>query len=481
MKARNALWIKVFAVIIFLLISIVVISIVGSICYIIVNFNYCNVNLAFAQVESSLLANGLAIIGITIAIWAGLNIFQTIERNKYEELSKEVERYRKDRVKINVNQIVMLLNRNDKILNRYLVKLFLEASANKEIDLDDYSLICNIEQQFLEVYQSHYNHRTRLPDLYMEKLTEQLEEVYKKGVQTHSNSLEKFALIRMAEVCFYWGYFGEQDVCCQRLNKCIQLYYKVFPGIQIYIEQHADKTIEFEKIINTCGIDDLELLVYALNTIAESYNKIYQYHKEHVKCKGYERNSYLVFAALFCLLQSTHDNKFKREVYYRNFATFFEHQFGRSLFYNREHILERDQAQYLYEQSIKIMIRNKVPVYACFYAYLQFMHRKFEAQSDCYSNISNTNSSTYNKLLFERQKVLKIAELAVNAFPLDSFFVKHQLFSLYELWKLHYNDAGKQEQYRNKFMDIVNEFEFTFGIQTDFYSQQLETIKKRLS
>ena len=78
-------WVSILIVIVSLLevlfiIFLFVISIVNNVSF------RCYEKIA----ESSLLASGIAIIGVAIAVWAGLNIANAIERKEYESLNDNI-------------------------------------------------------------------------------------------------------------------------------------------------------------------------------------------------------------------------------------------------------------------------------------------------------------------------------------------------------------------------------------------------------
>ena len=456
--------------------SLVVLAMMtGTTAYTIIMQNARGAITTAETIESALLANGLAIIGIVVAVWAGLNIVQAVERGKYEALSKEVEKYREEvkqyreeRRQINRNAFINQLERSNEILTKYLGRVLKkEIPEIAEVSASIYAKLCDIEQKFSSMYFAHYQQKTAVKREDKDVLLNELDDV-EREVDTKSGGIRLYLIVRKAEVYFYSAYFAESVEHKMEMDKAIRNYYRAFPRLRECIRGRAGISA-----IMSCGIEGFVCIAYMLNMIGEANNKMYEL------CKGgeddtdeYEKEAENAFKALESLLKL--DMSVAREVYYRNYGTFLEHRYRklkRAGFSEKEELSNR--IQNLYEKAIETVMVDKKekPKQQTFYVYLQFMHRKYTEESE--STIESMSPETRNLLKVERQKVLNVAMTAIDLFPTYSVFLKHKAFALYELYTL--SDQGMKSIYKRMFLECVEMLQCVWPAaeRKDDYTSQL--------
>ena len=304
------------------------------------------------EAESSLLASGIAIIGIAIAVWAGLNIVNAIERkdieelkDSYTELQKQSDTIKESKNKINelsektteiknsIKEIeekqksadnAALLNELYKTNQDAATRVIIEKMRNiKTISNDKLLSLLEIERRFSSVYYLHSSDNSYNAGLLKEaKHGISLSESLLKEEST--DTVQLYLKYRIAEFYFYSGY------CCGKLkiktffDSAIKIYYETYerfgaiiPPIETF-ENYSD--IIFKK----CDEDSAEISSYFCNSIGEAYSKMIQA-KNNLFCPEEEIKTMEQKAIFYCGYAA---NWGSREVYWRNFGCAIERTYG---------------------------------------------------------------------------------------------------------------------------------------------------------
>lgn len=186
--------------------------------------------------EGQLLTLGLSIIGLAIAVWAGLNIVNFIERKDLEEL-----RSRTDSIKqlvYNMDNIehlgydsfsqALLRKSGDDELTAYFYRRFSRYGMNSK---ENFFILTRIEDLFGQVYDLHNTVKHHDAEL-IEKAEEAIS--YISEYQTDDRLIRAYLTARNAELGYYCGYVGKTDFQkYQSLTSAIDLYQKILPELSI--------------------------------------------------------------------------------------------------------------------------------------------------------------------------------------------------------------------------------------------------------
>lgn len=225
--------------------------------------------------EEKVIDIGLAIIGLAIAIWAGLNIVNSIERKELEEL-----RARTDGVKKLINNLdniesiaydtflQALLRMGNDEATKYFYKEFSKHAANRNLD---YYTLTRIEDLFGQVYSLH-NTVDHFDMVLLEKAEEALE--YIEDFETQDRLVALYLIFRKAELNYYSGYVGgSAREKYKYFSTAIDLYQHTLPKMNVLIPQYR-KCEDLSKIPEIPADADRKLTIYMANTIGDACRKI---------------------------------------------------------------------------------------------------------------------------------------------------------------------------------------------------------------
>ena len=225
--------------------------------------------------EEKVIDIGLAIIGLAIAIWAGLNIVNSIERKELEEL-----RARTDGVKKLINNLdniesiaydtflQALLRMGNDEATKYFYKEFSKHAANRNLD---YYTLTRIEDLFGQVYSLH-NTVDHFDMVLLEKAEEALE--YIEDFETQDRLVALYLIFRKAEFYYYSGYVGgSAKEKYNYFSTAINLYQHTLPKMNVLIPQYR-KCENPSEIPDMPTDSDRKLTIYMANTIGDACRKI---------------------------------------------------------------------------------------------------------------------------------------------------------------------------------------------------------------
>lgn len=404
-------------------IAVIIITTITIISIIIITF--IKSNNTVEKYEADLMASGLAIIGIAISVWAGLNIANSIERKDVEDIKssvkgineqfednkkemesvkRNIEYAKKNVTDINKDVEAMRNERRDVNWNTFLLELletckdtvsryfYTEFSTNP-IEWKNLIEMVLLEQDFSQVY-NNYSETSKVKKVLIDKAENGINRATRleEEIGTINNPrLEKLIRIylkyRITEFHFMNGYMVDKEKSYGEFKEAAKGFEKVCDLMEIDL-QHAD-SISGKK---------LELAVYFANSIGESCSKVT--HRENLPKDGaleteinrlrVEVNSYSEKAIYYLQLAIKLNKDFpQREVYYRNLGCAYErkdrnnNQFGK----NAKNIIDN------YREALNAVIssdedkKNVQKIYHVLLSYYHWLMQKIFVFGDNENNV----------------------------------------------------------------------------------------------
>lgn len=303
------------------------------------------------KIESSLLANGLSIIGIAVSVWAGLGIANSINKKDLDKTKNDILNAQNEIEKI--ERMILPLNNETNEIKKAQLNLFLEGLMkipdidipskyfHKMFSADSYNSsvfdkimqsLVEIEQTFYQVYMLHdsqkgsASYRNQKSDygIYSVKKAENLLSALDCDVN-EKEPLYVYLKERRAEFIFYKGY--EKDGYNNFFNvlEDYENLVKDFgcsPMPKLNPEYSVPRLSEHDQI---CA----ELKVYFANSLGEACSKIIENYKEIVANDLSKKKELEIIgkkAIFYCKCATVWEtHKFKKpEVYYRNLGCAYE-------------------------------------------------------------------------------------------------------------------------------------------------------------
>lgn len=345
-----------FAIIVIVLVTMVAILVIS--CIQVKDF-------AEKAVESTLLASGLSIIGIAIAVWTGLNIMNAIEKKEVDEINNNLREARKnindlseiaskmgdqlEKDKWNIENIIKdrnelyigtfkqeLINTNYDIISRYFYKKFSNESFN---DLSDFPQLIMIEQYFEQVFRQ-YGEKLPENSIVRDKAYEGIrltKELMKKREGISHSSREKdiidlYLEYKLYEFHFLLGYMLKEVELYDAFKTAAEGFIRISSRFGVKIPDYEKKNKKVDSISYNGTSENLNVAVYFLNTIGEAYSKISaeksligQHDKANVKITEEDMITYSNKAIFYLRLTMKWNEKLEeKEVYYRNLGCAYE-------------------------------------------------------------------------------------------------------------------------------------------------------------
>ena len=258
-------------------------------------------------IESTLLATGLAIIGIAIAVWAGLNIINAVTKDdlyetkqKLEEMKEKYKNIYEETQRTTIAHYKALflqeLFKTEKdVCSRYFYSSFSSPLQLKEQDIANdlglWSLLYQIEQKFVEVYNLHQSIYAEDSVLVKKantglSLIEELK--HKKSIDTNDlftevvgdfasenpdNIIKQFLHFRKAEFNFYKGYVKTNNIeTAENFLSSAKTYFSFAKIFGCFINLNDIEDISED--IPVYKGEQPEIAAYLANSIGESYSKM---------------------------------------------------------------------------------------------------------------------------------------------------------------------------------------------------------------
>ncbi len=388
-------------------------------------------------VESTLLSTGLSIIGIAIAVWAGLNIINAVTKEdlyetkqKLEKMNDKYKNIYDETQKTTISHYKALflqeLFKTEKdIFSRYFYYKFSPDNDVRDVaeDLEFWSSLYQIEQKFVEVYNLHQSvyaensvlvNKANTGIFLIEELKREksidTDELFTESITEFKSDnlnfmIKQFLHFRKAEFNFYKGYVKINNIeTVENFLSSAKSYFS-FAGI-------------FDCFKNQNDIDDIhveipdykgkhpEIAAYLANSIGESYSKmIHQLLTSFDKFKASRDNfdpSFLEGCAQKAMFYCECAVKWApkaRETYYRNLGCAYE----RAEKLKGEIGTRKKEVLSNYKTSLSLMIKEKSPA-------LYTQNNVYHVILSYYERIIKQRFIEYDKNIFdfELEKVVEI-------------------------------------------------------------------------
>lgn len=354
---------------------------------------------------ADLLASGLAIIGIAISVWAGLNIANAIEKKEVEDIKssvkgineqfekkkEDIEKAKKDVEEITQNVVTMRNERRDVNWNTFLLELletsqdtvsryFYEQFSETPIEWENIIEMVLLEQDFTQIY-NNYGETSKVKNVLLDKAENCINRASRllSTVDTIKNPmLEKLIRIylhyRITEFHFMNGYMVDKEKSYDEFKLAAKGFKESQKLLKIDLPSKKDNLDFYVQR------DNLELAIYFANSIGEACSKVT--HRSNIPKENTEEfesfkeevNPYSEDAIFYLNIAVKLNEKLpQREVYYRNLGCAYErkdrnnYEFGT----NAENIISN------YKKALKAVIsyeENKVKVENIYKTLLSYYH-----------------------------------------------------------------------------------------------------------
>ncbi len=357
--------------------------------------------------EATLMASGLAIIGIAISVWAGLNIANAIEKKEVEDIKssvkgineqfekkkEDIEKAKKDVEEITQNVVTMRNERRDVNWNTFLLELletsqdtvsryFYEQFSETPIEWENLIEMVLLEQDFSQIY-NNYGETSKVKKVLLDKAETGINRasgLLKTLSSIDNPTLERLIRIylhyRITEFHFMNGYMVDKEKSYDEFKLAAKGFKESQKLLKIDLPGKKDKLDVYVQR------DNLELAIYFANSIGEACSKVT--HRDDIPNRNApdaeikrfrdEVNPYSEEAIRYLNIAVKLNEKLpQREVYYRNLGCAYERKdrnndaFGE----NAENIISN------YRKALKAVIsyeENKVRVENIYKTLLSYYH-----------------------------------------------------------------------------------------------------------
>lgn len=455
--------------------------------------------------ESTYIATGVDVIAIALAVWAGLNIVNAIERKEFESFNKNVS----DVTKTELSLIIHDRDKEHFCQELYkssedpVSKIFFELFSKENIGLYPYSTLLEIEQLFYQVYKMHKSEHT---------LDYQLISRANNGIRlikdidynyVHDELLTMYFQYRVIEFNFYKGYCDESTISRYKCFKfSAEGFLRIAPKFSVILPEYDENG---DEVPDSTVIDnDLTLSVYFANSIGASYSRILQLRDGLINNKKIKlsKDDMIEYSkkALFYLKcavtwNTEKDGSFisKREVYYRNYAVALEN-------YDRAFGTIGDHSDIIisnYKMSLKLVLNyNESNWQRIWYSYRTLMfylnvyiNERIKTQND-FKELKNyieyiaTLKNTDSEIIRRIHELYTVSDLATNDFNLQTSVYCMKAFALRNILLMKSaqnkdidayfsNDISYYKKEFIKTMSILDYYEIS-----DSFKEQLDMFRK---
>lgn len=397
------------------------------------------------KVESALLSSGIAIISIAIAVWAGLNIIKSLEKNNYKQLSEEVEKNNNERKRFAISTLLNNIEGLDDELNRYLYKSLNDIEFSYQlIDAELFSQINTVETWFQGLYKKHYQGGKIVPDNYISAL-ETVNELLPRTKDLPKQIQHKIKLylnIRCAEIHFYLGFRGSAKDIYDHMTTAIEKYCESFP----LMKQPNCIDINMPPFTN-----DIILNTYLLNTIGQAHSEIVFKCKNVLSLEEFSeyKNKTTTYFKLMIVSLNTHCgiSVMQRELYYRDYGCALERVDGitEETINTIADVYECAINAFLASDETNKKKNNVFKVYfSLFHKYCEsvFVNEQKELKNlNCFKpDVSLKDYNKINKIKGYTTKRKAYIEMAITEYAQSLEFIKHKAFYYRDVAVIGYVD-----------------------------------------
>lgn len=416
--------------------------------------------------EEQLLSVGLSIVGLAIAVWAGLNLLNSIERKDLEELRSRTDSikqlvYNMDNIEhLGYDAFLQaLLRKGGDELTAYFYRQFSRYSMNAK---EDFFILTRIEDLFGQVYDLHNSIKHHDAEL-IGKAEEAIS--YIKKYQTDDRLIRTYLTVRNAEMGYYCGYAGKTS---------FQIYQSFSSAFDLYQKILLELSISFPPRGKDGQAPDLpdganrKLAIYMANTLGDTCSQVLLLKKELTSASAPKDQQveetvlaqYAEKAIFYCDCavkwadKYAYDDIYKNdyqyfELYYRNCAVAYERydRFSGDALPHAEIIIENYlKAFYHIVKGTKL---NPQRVQSVYHTLLSYLKRYFEAELGFTGN-NGAIESFSGKEFFEAA--------CIYSYKFDETHVKH----LQEMVDI--SEIGMLDMPRNNIPAVMNGFAYSYVI-----------------
>lgn len=432
-KADKVKYKKIIFVTMIIVLGIVIISCPAIVPVI---FTLKDVENAFEATEASLLATGIAIIGVAITAWTGLNIANAVNKKDLEKLqdgikeqSDNLDELKKDTKKqsdevkeMNIKMTGMQNNYYSFFLQEllktqldagslYLYEKFDDFFKDKKSNKVKIPLLMEIEQNFAEVYKLH-NNANDADELLITKANNGLEKIQEYESTGQADGLvKKYLNYRKGEFNYYKGYREKStEEAYNILSDAIEAFFDFAEEFGI----HEISEDEYN-IIPDCTWDSVEMLCYLTGSIGDTYSQIaficnrwevFQTKRGIVKKEDIITCAKKAIYYCGCAAKWSKNTSCENEVYYRNLGVAYERldrlNETQPSFKNKEQIMENYKYAFQVMHNDSSMFEERIR--KIYHTTLSYYEKYFKEE------FSKVNGGCLKYTSAERESVLKNAE-----------------------------------------------------------------------
>lgn len=385
---------------------------------------------------SEMLEAGIGIIGLGIAVWAGLNISSAISKNDAQELIEELEDKNKkineicaSMENINKNEFLKaLLETSDDIMSIYWYDKFKDLECPQDV-------LCKlviIEKLFSQMYHIHMgiNRDNEYLEYAVEDMQRRIDETFNYIVKNRKSleieysldTIQNYLIFRESDGFFYKGYIeGGEEKAYKTYKNAIDGYLDVAENISCDFLKYPDIYKE-----NEIDRDNAKVFCYFANRIGEVYSKMLQKCKKH---KGIEDT--IKKAEYYCsiAIKCSEEYECECEIYYRNLGCVYEridNLNGENTFIHSEKILDN------YGKALKFIVNRSYiieniteKVYQVYLSYIKrCIEEKLQIRYDSYEDIKNIDNVIDNLSVNNK---IEVQDLIEKAIEVSSFGIKDNI------------------------------------------------------
>lgn len=395
-------------------------------------FTFKDVESAIKATEASLLATGIAIIGVAITAWTGLNIANAVNKKDLEKLqdgikeqSDNLDELKKDTKKqsdeMNIKMTGMQNNYYSFFLQEllktqldagslYLYEKFDDFFRDKKSNIVKIPLLMEIEQNFAEVYSLH-NNANEPDELLISKANKGLEKIQEYESKEQAEGLvKKYLNYRKGEFNYYKGYREKStEEAYNILSDAAEAFFDFAKIFGIQFEFNED---EYDIIPDYTG-DSVEMLCYLAGSIGGTYSQIaFICDKRDVFLtkRGLVKKEDIITCAkkaiyfCRCAVKWSEDMPCENEVHFRNLGAAYERfdRINETPFKHKKEIMENYKYAFQMMHNDSSMFEERIQ--KIYHTTLSYYEKYFKEE------FSKFNGECLKYTSAERESVLNNAE-----------------------------------------------------------------------
>ena len=416
--------------------------------------------------ESTFIETGLTLIGCALAVWAGTNIVNAIERKDIEAIQndlsiaeEQLKVHQEHQTTYEKNLFVSELLKSSVDLPTKMFAEQMQEARSANWGNVPYQELLHVEQAFSQVLSIHEANKlngTKNDELIL-KIAEDGLTLAKELIKRPDipEKIVQFLTFRMAEFNFYKGYNLEgYDAICSFL-KAIPDYGGGMALFDVTMPVFDEALAEFPiEIRQDCAEDKKAIAAYMCNTIGAAYIEITHQINKHTISPMPDGAEHADKKSLFYCAYAVGWDTEEREGYARNYGCAMEH--AKKEFLTEPKVFEKIRE--LYQKALDFTLCQGEFKRKTFKAFLSLNHkysnkklRLEDAQSFPDLKAMSISGMDLEYLLDYAERSKVYADMAVCKYPDTLQFFKLQAFvyrDLAILYKMKNDDEKSSTYYR---------------------------------